>query len=132
MVVLEGLRAPVGGPGAGLDDQALLAPEEIDREPTDLLIDLGPRDPVAAAKPEERGLDVAAGAVGGEAGWEIEKLRRPAASRRVTPALVSSHANNWAKVTMPCWRAAIAAARASLAGSDRIPVQSRQARGMPL
>jgi hypothetical protein len=49
VVLLEGDGAAVVGPGVGLDDEALLAPEEVDFVAADLGIDLGLGDAVPAA-----------------------------------------------------------------------------------
>jgi hypothetical protein len=47
LIVLECLGSSVRRPSVGFHDQALLSPEEVDREPADPLVDLGCGDAVA-------------------------------------------------------------------------------------
>jgi hypothetical protein len=67
-VVDEGLAAVVRVVAVGLDDDALRAPEEVDREGLDSDVDLGASEVVATAEPEEVALEVASGVVGGLGG----------------------------------------------------------------
>lgn len=65
MVGVEGDRAAVVGEGIDFDDEALLAPEEVDFVTAEFDVDLGRWDEVAVRSDEreEEGLEVAAGAV---------------------------------------------------------------------
>jgi hypothetical protein len=68
MVVLKGLRATVVAVAIGLDDDALLAPEEVDDARSNPHIDLRRRQPMALAEAQEEMLQLAprllAGALG--------------------------------------------------------------------
>src|SRR3954449_8968565 len=63
VVVLEGDRAAVVGPGVDLDHEPVGAPEEVDFPAAELDVDLGRRQAVAAVESEEGGLEVTAGAI---------------------------------------------------------------------
>lgn len=65
MVVLEGDRAAVVGPGVGFDHGSLGAPEEVDFEAAEPDVDLGVREAAVVDDREEERLEVRAGAVGG-------------------------------------------------------------------
>jgi hypothetical protein len=60
---MEGDRASVVGEGVDLDDEARLAPEEVDLPATELDVGLRRRDVVAMEESEGGGLEVTAGAI---------------------------------------------------------------------
>jgi hypothetical protein len=64
VVVLEGDRAAVVGEEVGLDDDALRAPEEVDRPAAEPDVDLRAREVVAVDDGEKEGLEIGAGVVG--------------------------------------------------------------------
>ena len=59
VIVLEGLSPPVCGIPVGLDDQAVLTPQEIDGVPTDAYIHFGSSKPVPATKRHDGALEFA-------------------------------------------------------------------------
>ncbi len=69
-VVLERLSAAVSRVAVGLDDEALLAPEEVDGEAADAHVHFGRRELVTVADAEKAALELTAGVVR----WHVSEI----------------------------------------------------------
>ncbi len=101
MIVLKGHFASVIEVAVGFDHEPLLPPEEVDEIGTDANVDLGRRQTVAAAEPQEVSLQVAAGPHFGVLG----PIGRPSTL---------------------AWRIALRRSRLGIAPSRRVEVASRR------